>query len=353
MRIGVISTPHESTPPRRYGGVERVVHYLVEGLVKRGHEVILFATGDSSTSAELRYLFESPRRPYSEYSEIMHLERALSELKDLGVDFIHNHCNGIGSMRLLERASREVPLLTTLHGIFRRRQLSAAFEGLAFAAISNRQMALHPFLRFVGRVYNGIEVSEYPFRKDKEDYLLYVGVMAPHKGPHIAINVAKSVRAKLILVGKVEAIYWDYFEKWIKPHLSENVKFLGEVSEAEKRALMAGAKCVLFTSIHEEPFGLVMVEAMACGTPVIGFRKGAVPEVIADGVSGYVVNNLRAMREAVRRVESIEPKACRSHVEKEFKAERMVEEYLGLYGALLREPLPILEASGGTLRSDA
>lgn len=353
MRIGVISTPHESTPPKGYGGVEKVVHYLVEGLVKRGHDVILFATGDSSTSAELRYLFERPRRPYSEDLEIMHLERALSELLGLGVDIIHNHCNG-GGMELLERASREVPLLTTLHGILdRRRRLSAALRGLAFAAISDRQMALHPFLRFVGRVHNGIEVSEYPFREDKEDYLLYVGVMAPHKGPHIAIKVAKKVGARLILAGKVDAVYRDYFEKWIAPHLGGDIEFLGEVGEAEKRELMAGARCVLFTSIHEEPFGLVMVEAMACGTPVIGFRRGAVPEVIANGVSGYVVEDFRAMCKAVEDAGAIEPRACRRHAEENFDAGRMVEGYLGLYEALLRKPLPLLGAGGGALRSNA
>lgn len=338
MRIGVISTPHEDTPPRRYGGVERVIGYLVRGLTKRGFAVTLFATGSSSVACDLRYAVKKPVRPYSEEIEMHHVKFALEESSKLGLDIIHNHCNGLSSLALLNDW-RGPPAVSTLHGLLSYERVARLGipEKQQFIAISKRQMMLHDFLNFVGVIHHGIEANDYPFRRDKDDYLLFIGLISPHKGPHVAVRAARELGAKLILAGKLETNNLDYFDREIEPFLSDRIIYVGEVDEEMKRELMAGAKCLLFTSLHEEPFGVVMLEAMACGTPVIALANGAAPEVVKHGVTGYIVNDLEGMKRAIERVEELKPEDCRKHIEGPFSAERMVEDHVSLYKLLFKE----------------
>ncbi len=333
MKVAVISTPHERTPPERYGGTERVVHYLVEELVRRGVEVTLFATGNSITRASLKYIIEKPIRPYREDVEIAHVNYALSEILKGDFDIVHNHCNGLG----LALASRlgSVPAVSTLHCYFREeewRRLGVEEEH-PLIAISNRQREVHSFIHsFIATIHNAIRPEEYPYRRDKEDFLLFVGLIAPHKGVHYAIHAAKKLGMKLLLAGKLELKHMAYFEKYVKPHLGDDIKYLGEVSEAEKRELMARAKCLLFTSIYEEPFGIVMIEALACGTPVVAFSNGAAREIIKDGEVGFLAKDFESFCSSVKRaIVEVDPVSCRRYVEECFSVKRAVDKHLEVY----------------------
>ena len=202
----------------------------------------------------------------------------------------------------------------------------------SFVAISRRQAEVHPFINYVGVVHNAIDPQEYPFRRDKEDFLLFVGALLPHKGVHVAIEAAKRLDMKLVIAGKPDEKYSDYYQSLLRQaDGSGKITILGEIAEEEKRDLMSRAKCLLFASTYEEPFGVVMIEAMACGTPVVALRNGAAPEVIEDGKTGYLVKNVDDMVKAVKLVDLIKPDACRARVEKLFSVEVMVENYLKMY----------------------
>ena len=338
MKVAVISTPHERTPPERYGGTERVVYYLVEELVRRGIDVTLFATGNSMTSAKLKYAVDEPVRPYSERLEIVHVNYAISEILREGFDIVHNHCNGPG-LAIVSKLD-EVPAVSTLHCYFREaewRRLGVK-EGHPLIAVSDRQRQVHDFVRsFIATIHNAIDPQEYPFRRDKEDFLLFVGLIAPHKGAHYAIQVAKRLSMKLLMAGKLEPMYMRYFEECVKPQLGDDVVYLGEVSESEKRRLMAGAKCLLFTSTYEEPFGIVMVEALACGTPVVAFSNGAAREIIKNGEVGFLVETVDEMCHAVENaIAEVEPLDCRRYVEENFAVSMAAERHLEVYRKVMK-----------------
>jgi len=192
---------------------------------------------------------------------------------------------------------------------------------------------VHDFIRsFIATIHNAIDPREYPFRRDKEDFLLFVGLIAPHKGVHYAIQVAKRLGMKLLIAGKLEPMYMSYFEECVKPQLGDDVVYLGEVSESEKRRLMAGAKCLLFASTYEEPFGVVMIEALACGTPVVAFNNGATREIIKNGEVGFLVETVDEMCHAVERaIAEVEPLDCRRYVEENFAISIAAERHLEVY----------------------
>jgi len=347
MKVAVISTPHERTPPERYGGTERVVHYLVEELVRRGVKIALFATGNSLTRASLKYVVEKPVRPYREDVEIAHVNYAISEILKGDFDIVHNHCNGPG-LALISRLG-SIPAVSTLHCYFREKEWRklGVEEEHPLIAISNRQREVHFFIRsFVATIHNAIRPEEYPFRRDKEDFLLFVGLVAPHKGVHYAIHTAKKLGMQLLLAGKLEQKHMAYFEKYVKPHLGDGIKYLGEVSEAEKRELMARAKCLLFTSIYEEPFGIVMIEALACGTPVVAFSNGAAREIIKNGEVGFLAKDFEGFCSSVKKaLFEIDPAKCRRYVEEHFSVERAADKHLEVYRRVIagfREQRPAL-----------
>jgi glycosyltransferase involved in cell wall biosynthesis len=341
VRIAQVAPVWLPVPPRGYGGIEWVVFLLTEGLVARGHEVTLFASGGSRTRARLVSVFEeapTTARIHESYWELAHALAAYNRHGEF--DLIHDHSGSIGPA---VGGFTGTPVVHTLHGPAtpRARHLYGLMrERVWFVAISRYQMEQMPELRYAGVVYNGIPLELYPFRQEKEDFLLFLGRASREKGPEVAVRVARRLGARLVLAVKVvEEPEKRYWREVVEPELSGEETVLGEVSPAEKADLLARARAVLFPIQWPEPFGLVMAEAMACGTPVVAFRNGSSPEVIEDGVTGFLVpeGDEDGMAAAVKRVGEIDPAACRRRVEERFSQDVMVEGYLRAYLKVLAE----------------
>jgi glycosyltransferase involved in cell wall biosynthesis len=321
-----------------------VVSSLTEGLVARGHDVILAASGDSRTRARLHAVYPrslrtadglGDRSPY----EWIHIATALRQARD--VDVVHNHA---GELAMAMTALLPgVPVLTTMHCLPTpdTRFVWDRYEG-AFNTISKSQarlIAMGPRSTFVGHVYNGIEIESFPFQADKDDYLLFLSRIAPEKGPQHAIRVARMTGRRLILAGKVDRADADFYQEVVRPLIDgDQIVFVGEANAERKRRLYRAASCLLMPLCWDEPFGLVMPEAMACGTPVIAFRRGSAPELIQHGETGFIVDTVEEMAAAVAGVERLDPRRCREHVAHNFSQQRMVEGYLDLYEMLAAAP---------------
>jgi glycosyltransferase involved in cell wall biosynthesis len=341
MRIGMIAPPWFPLPPQRYGGIEFVVSLLTEALVARGHDVTLFASGDSETRASLSYIFA--RAPYEQIEDGHHLEvmHSLEAYTRAGeFDVIHDH-DGLASraMGALVRRLVGTPVVATLHGPadpITQQALGSLRHDLKFIAISDYQRRGFPDLEFVGTIPNAIDVEHMAYSAEKDDYLLFIGRMSADKGAHTAIDVAKRLGMRLIMAGKVnEGPEQDYFTAHVEPHLSDNVFFRGEVDHETKVALYAHARCTLFPIQWPEPFGLVMIESLACGTPVIAMRQGSVPEVIEHGRTGFIVDTADEMVEAFAHLDDIDPAECRRAVEERFSSEAFVSAHEAAYERLL------------------
>lgn len=332
MRILLISTPHERTPPLTSGGIERIVALLANGLVERGHEVTLFATGDSQTRASLRSYFPHGIRPYSLMNEAIQVGLALRRAG--AYDIVHNHCFlGAAFCDLSGTAS-----LTTLHWTFdeAHEPLFRAFPQHGVVALSEWQRRAMPGLNYLGVVPNAVDLDEYEFRAEKEEYLLFVGRMDPRKGPHLAARAARVTGLPLVLAGKLKPENQPFFDREVAPHLSDRIRYVGEVGGEERRALFAGARALLLPVQWEEPFGLVLIEAMASGTPVIALRRGAIPEVVVEGVTGFIRDDPAELPDAIARVSAIDPAACRAHVAEHYSAPAMVAAYEAIYRRVAR-----------------
>ena len=342
MRIGMIAPPWFPLPPQRYGGIEFVVSLLTEGLVARGHDVTLFASGDSETRARLSYIFA--RAPYEQmegghHLEVMHSLEAYMRAAEF--DVIHDH-DGLASraMGALVHRLTGTPVVATLHGPAEpvpelARAPCAPTSGSSPSASYQRQG--FPDLDFVGTIPNAIDVEHMPFSLVKEDYLLFIGRMTPDKGAHTAIDVARRLDRRLIMAGKVnEGPEHEYFAAEVEPYLSDKVHFRGEVDHETKVRLYEHARCTLFPIQWPEPFGLVMIESLACGTPVIAMRQGSVPEVIEHGRTGFIVDTADEMVEAFARIDEIDPAECRRAVEERFGSEAFVGAHEAAYARLLR-----------------
>lgn len=329
MNIGMIAPPWFPLPPRGYGGIELVVSHLTEGLVERGHEVTLFASGDSATHARLSYVFDVAPSTRIETGalEIVHAIAAYRRAAEF--DLIHDH-SGLSSRALgaLSHQLIGVPVVATLHGPADQvtiEVLSSLREDVCFIAISDYQRRGFPDLSFVGTIPNAIDVAHHTFSAEKEDFFLFIGRMNPEKGAHVAIEVARRLGAHLIMAGKLnEGPEKEYYAAAVEPHLTEGIHFRGEVDQAAKLALYAKARCTLFPIQWPEPFGLVMIESMAAGTPVIAFRRGSVPEVIEHGRTGFIVDTVDEMVEAARHIDEIDPYECRRVAEQRFGLDTFV-----------------------------
>jgi glycosyltransferase involved in cell wall biosynthesis len=337
MRIAIVSPLELRVPPSRYGGIELVVSLLTEELVRRGHKVTLFASGDSITSAMLDSVAPKFLRGSGRDGSILTMLNVVSCLERANdFDLVHNHTRfeGLATAGLIR-----TPMLTTLHGGLSGDWLLLFqhYKGW-YNTISHSAKSLLPPKeeRFVGVIHNGIDVASYPFRSAKDDYLLFLSRMSPEKGPHLAIEVAQRMGKRLRMAGSVHPVDRGYFETAVLPHVDgKTVEYLGEVDHRTKVELLSRAHCLLAPITWPEPFGLFMVESMACGTPVVALNKGAAPEVVVHNVTGYVVNTVEEMIEAVRRVERIEPRKCREHAEKSFAVECMVDGYISAYQRIL------------------
>lgn len=338
LKIGMISPPWFAIPPRGYGGIELVVSLLTDGLVDAGHDVTVFATGDSKTKAKLEYVYEiGPSDKILEsMPEVIHIMPAYMRHKEF--DIIHDHSGRVGPAIA---NFIETPVLHTLHGPFTeeaKAYYAAVNHRIYFNAISEYQRSCMPELNYISTIYNAINVGWYPFSEEKEDYLLFLGRMNPQKGAHIAVEVANKLGMKLIIATKMaEPPEKAYFNEQVKPLLGNNVDILGELDLATKNDLVMRAKCTLFPITWPEPFGLVMIESMVTGTPVICFRNGAVPEVVVDGQDGFIVEegDIDGMVDAVKRIGEIDPKVCRAHVAEKFDAPVMVANYEKAYQKML------------------
>jgi glycosyltransferase involved in cell wall biosynthesis len=337
VRIAQVCPPWLAVPPKGYGGIELVAALLADGLVEAGHEVTLFATGDSSTKAQLEFVYEvalGTTKINDIVLDTTHSLFAMQNVRDR-FDLLHVHTPFSALAAAIETG---VPTVHTLHGSFtpEMSRLYSYVGGRAwFVAISQAQRTFRPQLRYAGVVHNGIDLDEYEVNEKKDDFLLFLGRATPEKGWRRAIDTALLVGTPLISAVKIaEPIERREWEENIRPNLPPDFEVLGEISHAEKVDLLRRAKAVLFPIDWPEPFGLVMVEAMACGTPVIGTPRGAVPEVIEDGVTGWVVevdDYPAHAAERLSRLHEIDPYRCRDRVARLFSKESMLAGYEDAY----------------------
>lgn len=332
MKIAQIAPLWERVPPFRYGGIELIVSLLTDELVRRGHEVTLFASGDSITTAKLVSFHEQALRLDPSIKEPgLYEQMMLTEVYTNAhhFDIIHSH---VGCAALPYTSFVKTPTVHTMHGIFTsdNEKMFRRFAWQPYISISEAQREPRLGLNYVRTVYNGIDTSIYPFvpKPSQPAYLAFVGRISPEKGPIEAIKIARASGIPLKMAGKVDAVDREYFREQVEPLIDDDqIQYLGEVSQEEKVQLLGGATATLFPITWREPFGLVMIESMATGTPVIGMGLGAVPEVIAHEKTGFVCYSLEKMIEAVPLVTKLDRQTCRDYVLNHFSVEAMTNEY--------------------------
>lgn len=338
MRIALVAPPWTPVPPALYGGIELVVDRLARGFAAAGHDVVLFTTGDATCPVPRRWVLERAEgeRIGMSVPEIRHVMAAYETV--IGADIVHDH-TVLGPI-YAERFP-DLRVVTTVHGPLNE-ELADIYGRLAprvpIVAVSHAQCRPVPHIPIARVIHHGIDAAEFPFGSGDGGYALFLGRLSPDKGAHRAIEVARKAEVPLLIAGKMREVWErEYFTTMVEPHLGAGVEYLGEVPHAEKLRLLAGARALLFPIRWNEPFGLVMLEAMACGTPVLAFPEGAAPEVIDDGRTGFLCDDEAAMVEALARVGEIDRRACRSAVEGYFSTERMVREHLELYEQILAD----------------
>jgi len=339
MRIAQVAPLAEAVPPLLYGGTERIVSHLTEELVALGHEVTLFASADSRTAARLeavapRALRLDPSVRDTVAPHVVMLSRLQERLRDF--DIVHFH---IDHLHLPMMRGAGVPFLTTLHGRLDLPEIAPLFRAhpeAPFASISNAQRRPLPFANWAGTVRHGLPADLLPFSPRHSGYLAFLGRISPEKGPDAAIRIARAAGMPFRIAAKVDKEDRGYFDAVVRPMLDgePGVEFVGEISEAEKAEFLGGAAALLFPIRWPEPFGLVMIEAMACGTPVVAFNRGSVPEVLGEGVSGFIVEDEAGALAALRRIGELDRAAVRRAFEARFAARRMAQDYLALYRRL-------------------
>jgi glycosyltransferase involved in cell wall biosynthesis len=346
VKIAQVAPLYESVPPTGYGGTERVVSYLTEELVREGHDVTLFASGDSVTRARLvpacpRGLRLDPHCVDPLAHHVLMLEQVRRRAPEF--DIIHFHCD---YLHFPLSARCPTPHVSTLHGrldIPDLQPLYRAFADQPLVSISDAQRRPLAFANWQDTVYHGLPPGLHRFREGPGRYLAFLGRVSPEKGLDRAIAIARRVGMPLQIAAKVDAGDRKYHEEVIVPLLREAgplVEFLGEVGGKDKDEFLGNAHALLFPIDWPEPFGLVMIEALACGTPVIAWRKGSVPEVMEDGVTGLVVDSIDGAVRAVGRVAALSRRRCREVFERRFSAPRMAQDYLAIYRRLVRRPTP-------------
>jgi glycosyltransferase involved in cell wall biosynthesis len=342
LKIAQVAPLYESVPPKLYGGTERVVSYLTEELVRKGHDITLFASGDSVTTARLATVCEKSLRldpncvDQLAYHVLM-LERVVSAASRF--DVIHFH---LDYLHFPVSTRQQTPAVTTLHGrldIPELIPLYRQFRNVPLISISDSQREPLAWVKWLGTIYHGLPEDLYSFREKPGDYLAFIGRVSPEKGVDRAIEIATAAQVPLRIAAKVDAVDREYHEAVVKPLLDHPlIEFVGEIGEDQKNEFLGNARGLLFPIDWPEPFGMVMIESMACGTPVVAFRRGSVPEVIDDGLTGWVVDAPEDAVEAVRRLGALDRKRCRRVFEERFTASRMADDYLEAYRSLVERP---------------
>jgi glycosyltransferase involved in cell wall biosynthesis len=342
LRIGILSSVAHRTPPRSYGPWEQVASTLTEGLVALGHEVTLFATTASRTAARLLGVtengYEEDPSVDPKVVESLHIAQAFERSAEFDV-----LSNQFDFLPLTYSRLTATPVVTTIHGFSSERivPVYAAYDDIAhYVAISDADR--HPALTYDATIHHGIALDQFTFRPEPGSYLLFLGRIHPHKGTHLAIQVAKAVGMPLVIAGIVQDE--RYYQSHVAPHVDgRDVQYVGAVGPAERDELLGGAVAMLHLISFAEPFGLSVVESLATGTPVIAYRLGSMPEILTDGVTGFLVDDVAGATAAVRRISEINRTACRVEVEARFTAERMVADYAALFDRVVRR-----EISSGT-----
>ena len=342
MRIAQVAPLYESVPPQLYGGTERIVHYLTEELVALGHEVTLYAAGDSRTSARLVGICPRSLRLDAGCVDSLAHHMAMLELVSRqhgDYDVVHFH---IDYLHFLTSRLLGIRQLTTLHGRLDLPDLQPLYDrfgDMPVVSISNSQRRPLPQANWIGTVLHGLPEGSLEFSDQTAGYLAFVGRISPEKRVDRAIEIAKALGKPLRVAAKVDKNDREYYEEHIA-HLLDHplVEFVGEIREADKAAFLGGADALLFPIDWPEPFGLVMIEAMACGTPVVAFDHGSVREVLEDGVTGYIVSDMPAAIEAARGAPALDRRRVRQTFEECFSARRMAEDYVELYRELCETP---------------
>jgi glycosyltransferase involved in cell wall biosynthesis len=335
VRVALLSPVWFPVPPTGYGGIEWVVALLADGLVDAGHDVTLFASGDSNTKARLASIYdEAPSDQIG--TSLADVRHALSCYERAAEFDIVNDHSGLPAAALAGTVA--TPAVHTVHGPLDGEagdvyeQIAHVSPGLGLISLSLNQRKPKPDLPWLANCPNALDLEAYPVNPHRGDYLLFLGRLSADKGCHRAMAVAREMELPLKIAGKMrDSLEREYFESVVRPNLGWGTEYLGEVSHAHKVDLLQNARATLFPIEWEEPFGLVMIESMACGTPVVATRYGAVPEVIEDGVSGIIVDDFHDMAAAVEDADRIDPLTCRAYVEGRFSAERMVADYVAAY----------------------
>jgi glycosyltransferase involved in cell wall biosynthesis len=342
MKIAQVTPLYEAVPPRLYGGTERVVAHLTDALVDLGHDVTLFASGDAQTRAKLVVVRDQAIRldPAPLKSDLAAHMAMLAEVRRRAAEFdvIHFHTDMLHFPMFEQIADKT---LTTLHGRLDLKDLPEVYRrwpGFPLVSISDDQRKPLPFANWVGTVHHGFPPEQYVFHPKGEGYLAFLGRISPEKRPDRAIEIARRCGKRLKIAAKVDAADRAYWTEVIEPMVRGEplVEFIGEIGDAEKSAFLGGADALLFPIDWPEPFGLVMIEAMACGTPVIAFGCGSVPEVVEPGVSGFIVDDVDAAVAAVRRIGEISRQGVRAAFETRFSSTAMARRYLSIYAQLRR-----------------
>lgn len=352
MRIAILAPLKRELSKDTKGGRPRIVYNLVEGLAAKGHEVTVFGTGDSEVHATVipilpKALFHLPPVENEFYRHLIALSHMMELVREHKGEFdiIHNHLYP-EVLPLLFAEEFGVPMVTTIHTQMTPElgEFFSHYPKAYFAPISNRQKELYPGLNYTRTIYNGIDESAFAFSDTPGSYLLFVGRIkeGDPKGVTDAIRVAKASGIPLIIIGNVES--YQFFQREIAPHLNESIRFIGDRKSAEgnlsldeRVKIYQGARALLLPIHWEEPFGIVMIEAMACGTPVIAYRRGAIPEVVEDGVTGFIVDTEAQMSAAVKNIASLDRAACRAAVLEKFTTQKMVSDYEAVYQMIRRD----------------
>jgi glycosyltransferase involved in cell wall biosynthesis len=349
LRVALVVPPYFDVPPKAYGGVEAVVADLADALVARGHQVTLFGVGENATSARFVPVWPEPipERLGEPYPEVVHAalcRRAVERIAaEEGLDVVHDHTFA-GPLNAPAYAALGLPTVVTMHGPIDEdlfRFYSTLGSDIGLVAISERQRQLAPDLPWVGKVHNALRVETFPYQADKGDYALFLGRFHPDKAPHLALEAAHAADLRLVLAGKcAEPFEVEYFDSEVRPRLTDRDTVYGEADADEKRRLLAGARCLLFPIQWEEPFGMVMIEALACGTPVIALDGGAVAEIVDDGISGYICSDPSEFPDAIHRLNRIDPAACRRTVAERFNIDKLGAGYEAVYRGALAAQRP-------------
>jgi glycosyltransferase involved in cell wall biosynthesis len=342
LHVAMIAPPYFDIPPRAYGGVEAVVADLVDALIDRNHQVTLIGAGRHRTHAQ-RFLATYQRQPTDQLGEplpeVVHAAQVARLLEDLDADVVHDHTL---AGPLLARG-RVAPTVVTVHGPASGepgRYYDALGSTVGLVAISDAQRAKAPGLPWAATVHNAIRVDTFPFRAVKDEFVLFLGRFHPDKAPHLAVEAAREARLPIVLAGKcAEPAERAYFTREVEPRLGPDTTMFGVADAAAKRDLLARAACLVFPICWDEPFGLVMIEAMACGTPVVALRRGAAPELILHGQTGVIVDHPGELAGAIDEARRLDPWICRKHVQQNFTTDLMAAGYEAVYRRALAAPV--------------